>query len=63
MPGSSLLRRDEAAERLRVSPRTIRRYGKAGLLDEQRVGPRLVMITSESVERLLRDGAAGREAA
>lgn len=55
MPDSvSLLDRNEAAERLHVSPRTVRRYGRNGLLEERRVGPRLVRITVESVEALLR---------
>jgi excisionase family DNA binding protein len=56
MPGSplpSLLTRAEAAERLRVSQRTIRRYGKAGLLTERRVGPRLIRVTAESADALL----------
>lgn len=55
-----LLDRDEAARRLHVSPRTVRRYGKAGLLEERRVGPRLVRVTEESVEALIR---AGKESA
>ena len=53
-----LLDRSETARRLHVSERTVRRYGKAGLLEERRVGPRLVRITAESVEALLRgDGS------
>jgi excisionase family DNA binding protein len=56
MPETPLLLRSEAAERLRVSERTVRRYGRAGLLEERRVGPRMVRVTTESVERLLRDG-------
>lgn len=51
-----LLNRTEAAERLRVSLATVKRYGAAGLLDERRVGPRLVKITEASVEALLRAG-------
>lgn len=51
-----LLDRGEAARRLRVSPRTVRRYGRAGLLEERRVGPRLVKVTEESVEALIRAG-------
>jgi predicted site-specific integrase-resolvase len=50
MPEPSLLLRSEAAERLRLSERTIRRYGKSGLLEERRVGPRMVRVTAESVE-------------
>jgi excisionase family DNA binding protein len=49
---SALLDRDEAAERLRVSRRTVVRYGRAGLLDERRIGPKLVRITEASVEAL-----------
>lgn len=63
MPESPLLlRRDEAAERLRVSVCTIKRYGKAGLLEERRVGPRMVRVTAESVEAIER-GTRNREAA
>lgn len=58
MPGPVLLlSRGEAAERLRVSERTVRRYGASGLLDEVKVGPRLVKVTAESVERLIRAGS------
>ena len=67
MPGSpslNLLSRGEAAERLRISERTVRRYGKAGLLVERRVGPRLIRVTAESVEAFLAAGdAASTEAA
>jgi DNA-binding transcriptional MerR regulator len=41
MPEPVLLGGDEAAERLRVSERTVRRYGKAGLVEERRIGLRL----------------------
>ena len=55
----SLLDRGEAATRLHVSRRTVIRYGKAGLLDERRIGPKLVMVTEESVEALIwKDDAA-----
>ncbi len=54
-----LLDRSEAAERLRVSVRTVRRWGKAGLLEERRIGPRLVKIVEESVAALI---AAGKGA-
>ena len=47
-----LLRRGEAAARLAVSERTIRRWGAAGLLDERKIGPGAVRVTEESVERL-----------
>ncbi len=52
----NLLDRTEAAMRLRVSERTIRRYGSLGLLDEVKIGARLVKVTEQSVERLIRDG-------
>lgn len=58
----SLLRREEAAERLRVSSRTVRRYGKTGLLEERRVGPRLVMVTAESVDALARGATESADA-
>lgn len=51
-----LLDRDEAATRLHVSARTIRRYGKSGLLDERRIGPRLIKVTEESVNKLIHTG-------
>jgi excisionase family DNA binding protein len=57
-----LLSRAEAAERLRVSERTVRRYGKSGLLDARRVGPKLVMITEQSVEALKQKDAAAPRA-
>lgn len=48
-----LLDRGEAARRLNVSRRTVERYGAAGLLDERRVGPKLIRVTGESVDRLI----------
>jgi predicted site-specific integrase-resolvase len=58
MSGSPLLLRSEAAERLHVSVRTVRRYGKSGLLEERRVGPRLIRVTVESVEAIERGAVA-----
>lgn len=55
-----LLDRGEAARRLHVSRRTVERYEQRGLLDARRVGPKLIRVTEESVERLI---AAGKEAA
>jgi excisionase family DNA binding protein len=52
--GPVLLDRGQAAERLHVSERTVRRWGSAGLLDARRIGPRLVKVTEESVEALVR---------
>lgn len=49
-----LLRRREAAARLAVSERTVRRWGASGRLDERHVGPRTVRVTEESVQRLVR---------
>jgi predicted site-specific integrase-resolvase len=48
-----LLHRQEAADRLRVSVCTVKRWGAAGLLDERRVGPKLVKITEASVAALM----------
>ena len=48
-----LLHRSEAAERLRVSVPTIKRWGAAGLLDERRIGPKLVKITEASVRAMM----------
>lgn len=56
----SMLDRAEAARRLHVSERTVRRWAKAGLLDERRVGPRVVLVTENSVVARLR---AGKDAA
>lgn len=54
----TLIDRAQAAERLRVSERTVRRYGRSGLLDERRIGPKLVRVTEASVEALKRKEAA-----
>lgn len=48
-----LLSRDEVAERLHVSRRTVRRLARAGQLDETFVTPQSPRITPESVERHL----------
>jgi predicted site-specific integrase-resolvase len=56
-----LLHRREAADRLRVSVCTVKRWGAAGLLDERKVGPKLVKITEASVTALManrKDAAA-----
>lgn len=47
----ALLDRAEAAERLHVSEMTVRRLGRAGDLDEIRVGKRAVRVTEESIDR------------
>ncbi|MGH3266096.1 MAG: helix-turn-helix domain-containing protein [Trebonia sp.] len=48
-----LLDRREAARRLRVSLATVKRYGASGLLEERRIGPRLIRITEASVDSLV----------
>ena len=52
-PGSRLLSRDEVAERLHVSRRTVRCLATARQLDEILVAPQSPRITPESVERHL----------
>lgn len=46
-----LLSRDEVAERLHVSRRTVRRLARTGQLDETFVTPQSPRITPESVEQ------------
>jgi hypothetical protein len=58
-----LLDRSEAAERLHVSERTVRRYGRLGLLDERRIGPRLVKVTEQSVIALIDSGPDRKDTA
>jgi excisionase family DNA binding protein len=48
-----MLTRDEVAEWLHVSRRTVRRLAKTGQLDETFVTPQSPRITPESVERHL----------
>lgn len=57
-PPVVLLDRHEAAKRLHVSERTVRRWGKSGLIDERRLGTRAIRYTEESVEALKRKEAA-----
>ncbi len=42
----------QAAMELQVSTRTVRRWIAAGLLTSVRVGPRLIRIDAESLDRL-----------
>jgi excisionase family DNA binding protein len=56
-----LLDRSEVAERLHVSPMTVRRLGASGRLDEIRVGERAIRIPEESVERHLAERRITRE--
>ncbi|MCF6387292.1 helix-turn-helix domain-containing protein [Mycobacterium sp. MBM] len=44
---------EQAAGELAVSPRSVRRYLASGLLVGVRVGPRLIRITRESLDRML----------
>jgi excisionase family DNA binding protein len=48
-----LLRPDEVAEILQVTPRTVRRWGAAGVLERIRLGDRLTRYTIESVEAFI----------
>lgn len=43
----------EAADLVSVSPRTIRRYIAAGRLTAYRVGPRIIRLDADQVEREL----------
>jgi predicted DNA-binding transcriptional regulator AlpA len=52
---SPVLRRTAVAEMFGVCERTIMRWAESGFLDEVRVGPRSVRVTSESVDALLRN--------
>jgi predicted site-specific integrase-resolvase len=51
-----LLERSEAARRLHVSTRTVRRWGRLELLENVVIGPRTVLVTEESVDALIRAG-------
>jgi excisionase family DNA binding protein len=48
-----LLTRQEAADRLRVSVRTLDRWRRYGLIDYQRVGPRSIRLAEQDVESLI----------
>lgn len=63
MPEPALMDRSEAATRLHVSVRTVRRYGAAGRLEDVRISPRVVLVTEESVEALVREGRGRKDAA
>ena len=60
---SPFLTRPETAARLHVSEMTVRRYGRLGLLEERRIGPRLIRITIKSVEALERGDRRAEAAA
>lgn len=48
-----LLTPAEVAAILRVTPRTVRRYGAAGMLERVSIGGRIRRYTAESVEALV----------
>jgi len=47
---------NEAAEQLRVHPRTIRNMADDGRLDRVTIGHQIQRVTLASVERLIREG-------
>ena len=53
-----LLDEGEAARRLNVSERTLRRWRRLGLIDAVRVGPRMIRYEPEAVEAMKRKDAA-----
>jgi excisionase family DNA binding protein len=48
-----LLTPDEVAAELRVTTRTVRRWARAGLLEQVQLGGRLVRYTPDSIEALI----------
>lgn len=56
-----MLRRSAVAEMFGVCERTVKRWADAGFLDEVRVGPRSVRVTSESVDALAHVRAPERD--
>jgi predicted site-specific integrase-resolvase len=59
LKSDDLMSRSDAAELLDVSVDTVKRYGKAGLLEERHIGPRLVKVTRASVEAMARSSEGG----
>ncbi len=57
-----LLTRAEVAERIRMSKRTVRRLGAAGMLEEIRTGERAVRVTEQSVRQYLAGRRVNRQA-
>ena len=51
----------EAAERLAISLRTLRRRIDLGLVQCVRLGPRIVRISERELQRVIRDGVPGVE--
>ncbi|MEA2190753.1 MAG: Helix-turn-helix domain [Solirubrobacteraceae bacterium] len=58
-----LLRPDEVATILQVTPRTVRRWGAAGILERIRLGDRLTRYTVESVEALIHPSTSNADMA
>lgn len=58
---AQLLTPAEVADVLRVSARTVRRYGDEGRLHRVRVGGRLARYTAASVEALIANNSDGTE--
>lgn len=48
-----LLRPEEVAEILQVTPRTVRRWGATGVIDRIELGGRLTRYTAESVQAFI----------
>lgn len=59
-PGDSYDTLETVAARFDVTPRTVSRWIKTGVLPAVRVGPRLVRIRPEDVEALCRPIPTGR---
>jgi excisionase family DNA binding protein len=55
---TDLLTYAEAAEQLRVHPRTIRNWADAGRLKKVELSHQIQRVTAESVERLIRESLA-----
>ena len=63
VPGQDrLLTRDEVAQRIRMSSRTVRRLAEAGFLEEVRTGERAVRVTEQSVQKYLAGRRIDRQA-
>lgn len=54
---SGLLTADDVAEILKVTPRTVRRWATAGMLERVPLGGRLVRYTPQSVHELIQPKA------
>jgi excisionase family DNA binding protein len=63
VPAPVLITRREAARRLNVSERTVRRWGAAGWLAEVRLSPHTVRVTADSVARHMQRGYPARDKA